>query len=150
MKTKRSMKERALIDIRDPQTRLTKRRRAEWIDAAMTQASAIEGTRRTRLLERRDVERLVDAIRAYARKRGALGGTVAGAEIRTARSYAQNGRAFVPKSYRYYAPITACVVGAGGQPEVAVFDAKRQFGRAASVTVNGRAVLIPLYCGHMV
>jgi|TARA_R110000824_G_scaffold282021_1_gene470304 hypothetical protein len=119
-----------VIDIRDPRTRLTAKRRAGWIDEAMAQAAAIEGRRRERLLQRMDVERLVDAVRAVART---------GAEIRKARSYARNGE-FVANSYGYYAPITACVVGARGQPEVAVFDAKRPNGRAASVTVNGRAV----------
>ena len=129
-----------VIDIRSRRTRLTAKRRAAWIEEAMSQAAAIEGKRRTRLLEPADVERLIDAVRAVART----------GSIRTARSYAQNGRAFVPHSYGYAAPITACVVGARGQPEVAVFDAKRPHGRAASVTVNGRAVLVPRYYGHLI
>ena len=129
-----------VIDIRSRRTRLTAKRRAAWIEEAMSQAAAIEGKRRTRLLERADVERLIDAVRAVART---------GPEVRTARSYAGNGH-FVPNSYGYAAPITACVVGARGQPEVAVFDAKRAHGRAASVTVNGRAVLVPLYYGHLI
>ena len=118
-----------VIDIRSRRTRLTAKRRAAWIEEAMSQAAAVEGTRRTRLLEPADVERLIDAVRAYA-------GT---GEIRTARSYAGNGHSFVPNSYRYAAPVTVCVVGARGQPEVVVLDAKRPHGRAASVTVNGRA-----------
>ena len=129
-----------VIDIRSRRTRLTAKRRAAWIEEAMSQAAAIEGTRRTRLLERADVERLVDAVRAVART---------GAEIRKARAYGGDGR-FVPNSYRYDAPITACEVGARGQPDVKVFDAKRPNGRAASVTVNGRAVLVPRYYGHLI
>lgn len=117
-----------VIDIRSRRTRLTAKRRAAWIEEAMSQAAAVEGKRRTRRLERADVERLIDAVRGYA-------GT---GEIRTARSYAGNG-SFVPNSYRYAAPVTVCVVGARGQPEVVVLDAKRPHGRAASVTVNGRA-----------
>jgi hypothetical protein len=124
------MSSNTTIDITDITARLTKQRRSAWIDAAMTQASAIEGKRRTRLLERPDVERLIDAVRAAART---------GTEVLRARAYARDGE-FVSNNYKWPAPITACEVGARGQPDVTVFDAKRGFGRAASVTVNGRAV----------
>jgi hypothetical protein len=107
--------------------RMTASRRAAFIDLAMAQAARLECSRRSRTLQRSDVERLIDACRAY------------GQPISHARAYAGNGD-FVPNSYKWAAPITVVDVSDYGMPVVSVSDAKRSMGHGSGVTINNRAV----------
>tara|TARA_R110000824_G_scaffold5438_3_gene25120 strand:+ start:822 stop:1196 length:375 start_codon:yes stop_codon:yes gene_type:complete len=116
----------SIIDIRNTK-RLTSKRRNAWVEDALKQAKDLEGKRRLRLLERRDVENLVDAVRAHE------------GPVCKGRAYAQGG-AFVANAYRTFCPITACTLDEEGRPLVIILDAKRPHARAAGLTINDRKV----------